>query len=128
MSGEVVSRLPTRVGQSADPKGLKCCSSAAARAQASGARCPRILSCSLAPCWGQLLQNPSRLLNDPAQFVLQPREELALTMTQVTSLEQLARTLRGPHAQNSETRVDSICVEMAERFGFDGRNGAIPSA
>lgn len=46
-----------------------------------------------------------RLLNDPVQFVLQHRQELALTKTQVTSLEQLATALRDSTAARTALRL-----------------------
>ncbi len=46
-----------------------------------------------------------RLLNTPAEFVLQHRKELALTDTQVTALERLASALRDSSTARTAIRV-----------------------
>jgi competence protein ComGC len=58
-----------------------------------------------------------RLLNDPVQFVLQYRQELALTKTQVTSLEQLATALRDSTSARTALRVQQA-QQTAKQPGF----------
>lgn len=58
-----------------------------------------------------------RFISDPAQFVLQHRQELALTPTQVTSLEQLATALRDSASARTALRMRQA-LQAAQQPGL----------
>ena len=58
-----------------------------------------------------------RLLNDPVQFVLQHRQELALTETQVASLEKLGLALRDSTSARTARRLQQA-QETAKQPGL----------
>lgn len=69
---------------------------------------PRIASAqqpALSPERQASVREAARLLNDPVQFVLQHRQELALTQAQVAALAQLATALRDSTSVRTTLRL-----------------------